>query len=112
MATRRGKRRQRWVEDREYGEMLGRMVDAYGRRLNQADAGDLPQLAALRDKIDAVLVEAVASMRERGVTWGEIGEAFGMTRQAAQQRWGSQPRTSRKSAASSARDRGRASGPG
>lgn len=87
-ARRRAKRRVRWVEDQEYGEMVARMVEAYGRRLAKADAGDLPQLAELRRRIDDVLGEAIRAMRRRDVAWSEIGEAFGITRQAAQQRWG------------------------
>lgn len=83
-----GRRRARWVEDAEYGAMLIRMVDAYGRRLAMADAGDLPQLVELATKVDDVLAASVLAMRARGVTWSEIGEAFGITKQAAQKRWG------------------------
>lgn len=85
---RRAKRRPRWVEDAEYGAMLIRMVRAYGRRLEQADAGDLPTLVDLAHQVDEILVESVTAMRNRGVTWAEIGDAFGITKQAAQQRWG------------------------
>jgi len=85
---RRAKRRPRWVEDAEYGAMLIRMVNAYGRRLRQADAGDLPMLVELAARVDEVLGDSVTAIRDRGVTWAEIGEAFGISKQAAQQRWG------------------------
>jgi hypothetical protein len=68
--------------------MLIRMVVAYGRRLEMADAGDLPMLVELADKVDEVLRDSVTAMRDRGVTWDEIGEAFGITKQGAQKRWG------------------------
>lgn len=68
--------------------MLIRMVRAFGRRLEMADAGDLPQLVELSGVVDEVLADSVAAMRRRGVTWSEIGEAFGITKQAAQKRWG------------------------
>ena len=32
--------------------------------------------------------EAVQTVREAGATWEEIGDALGMTRQAARQRFG------------------------
>ena len=34
------------------------------------------------------LAEAARAARHAGATWTQIGDALGLTRQAAQQRWG------------------------
>ena len=36
------------------------------------------------------LADEVMACRRAGATWGEIGEHLGMTKQAAQKRWGRQ----------------------
>ena len=43
---------------------------------------------------EARLGEAVAAAREAGATWAQIGEAVGMSRQSAHERWGHAPRYS------------------
>ncbi len=45
-------------------------------------------MVGLADEIDAAIGEAVKSLRARGCSWAEIGSRLGITRQAAQQRWG------------------------
>jgi hypothetical protein len=42
----------------------------------------------LADEIDAAGAEAVKGLRAYGYSWAEIGPRLGITRQAAQQRWG------------------------
>jgi hypothetical protein len=42
----------------------------------------------LADEIDAARAEAVKGLRAYGYSWAEIGSRLGITRQAAQQRWG------------------------
>lgn len=44
--------------------------------------------AQARDEADALLQEAVAGARAAGLTWDAVGQALGMTKQAAQQRFG------------------------
>jgi hypothetical protein len=75
-----------------YGEMFPRLLRAYVRRIGDGD-GDLAalaELAALRDELEAHLVDAVAVLRHstRPASWTEIGMALGTTPQAAQQRYG------------------------
>lgn len=41
----------------------------------------------LREAADQLEAAAIAGAREVGVTWGEIGELYGMTKQGAQQRF-------------------------
>ena len=57
-------------------------------------AGELPQIDQMRwarwvqaeaaQMVEAAVIEA----REHRVTWAEIGDVFGMSKQAAQQRYG------------------------
>lgn len=70
--------------------MVERMLRAYGARVAKADQEDLRQLLALQELLHEVTVEAVAGMRSEGsaYSWADIGEVAGITRQAAQQRWG------------------------
>lgn len=82
------KRPQRYVETKDFLRMLARMMSAAGRRMGQTDAQDFADLAELQRQLDELLVEAVAGFRQAGMTWQEIGDAAGTTRQAAQQRWG------------------------
>ena len=42
--------------------------------------------------IDAAMAEAVKGLRAHGYSWAEIGYRLGITRQAAQQRWGTSKR--------------------
>lgn len=56
------------------------------------DAGAHLELVALaraaRSETDVLLAAAVASARGAGCTWEQVGAVLGMTRQAAQQRYG------------------------
>ena len=57
----------------------------------QAGDGDVEALALtanLASEIDNALAEAVKGLRASGYSWDEIGSRLGITRQAAQQRWG------------------------
>ena len=42
----------------------------------------------LADQIDIAIGQAVTGLRGFGYSWAEIGARLGITRQAAQQRWG------------------------
>jgi hypothetical protein len=55
------------------------------------DTGDIESLtlmAELADTIDASIQDTVTGLRACGYSWAEIGSRLGVTRQAAQQRWG------------------------
>jgi hypothetical protein len=41
-----------------------------------------------RGIVEGRLEQAVDDMRSEGATWAQVGTALGVTRQAAQQRWG------------------------
>lgn len=77
------------VDTSAYLAMLRRMIRASGRRFaGQADPEDLATLLALHHDLDAAAREAVAALRGDGFTWESIGQALGVTRQAALMRWG------------------------
>lgn len=82
-------RRRPSIETTDYAAMLRRMVRAYGRRVGDGDPDDLAEMLAVRAELDEAIAEAVRANREQhGRSWAEIGAGAGITKQAAQQRWG------------------------
>lgn len=47
----------------------------------------LPRVASVADQVEADLRMWVMELRRRGVTWARIGEALGITRQSAWERF-------------------------
>jgi hypothetical protein len=84
------RRRSRRVENDEYAAFARRILRAYSRRIGQGDIDALADMADLAAEIDTAIGQAVKGLRERGYSWAEIGLRLGITRQAAQQRWGGQ----------------------
>lgn len=78
----------RTVETPSYIEFARRVIRAAGRRVANADEVELRMLLGLHSDLDNAVAEAVNGLRQRGVSWAYIASAFGITRQAAQQRWG------------------------
>lgn len=75
-------------DNREFAAFGRRIIRAHARRIAESDPAALGDLLALRQAVDTALDEAVVGLRGAGFSWGEIGREVGMTRQAAQQRWG------------------------
>ncbi|WP_408898635.1 RNA polymerase subunit sigma-70 [Nocardioides sp. R1-1] len=89
MSKQRGKRRKVEVENDEFMQFARRIVRAAGKRVGDGEPVDLAALVAVRVELEEVEVRAVQAMRERyGWSWFEIGRELGITRQAAQQRYG------------------------
>ena len=84
------KRPRRPVENDEYAAFARRVLRAYSRRIAAGDIDALADMADLAAEIDTATGLAVKGLRQRGYSWAEIGLRLGITRQAAQQRWGSQ----------------------
>jgi hypothetical protein len=82
------KRRTRRVENDEYGAFVRRAVRAYSVRVATGDVEALRDLVGLAEEVDQAVADAVAGLRARGYSWAEIGDRLGVTKQAAQQRWG------------------------
>ena len=87
-STRRPRRR-RYVDTKDFGAMVTRMIRAYARRVADADMEDLTELVAMRALLDDAIDTAVSHLRDHHeFSWAAIGDAVGTTRQAAQQRYG------------------------
>jgi hypothetical protein len=82
------KRTRRQVENDEYAAFVRRVLRAYSRRVGDGDVEALVLLVGLAEEIDAAMAEAVKGLRAHGYSWAEIGARLGISRQAAQQRWG------------------------
>jgi hypothetical protein len=77
------------VENDQYAAFTRRILRAYARRVATGDVEALTAMTALAADIDTALQAAVDGLRAFGYSWAEIGSRLGITRQAAQQRWGS-----------------------
>ena len=88
--SRKGSRRRRRmdVENDAYLVFVARVITAAGRRVATGDVEALSDLAHLAADLDAALITAVQGLREFGYSWEQIAARLGVTRQAAQQRWG------------------------
>ena len=76
------------VENDEYAAFVRRIVRAYARRVATGDVEALADMVALSTLLDQAIDEAVTGLRAHGYSWAEIAARLGITRQAAQQRWG------------------------
>jgi hypothetical protein len=76
----------------EVASAARRMIRAVGERAGQ-DVEGLAELAQLRDAVDQAMTAAVVAARDPQrqsvpYSWADVGRVLGMTRQAAQQRFG------------------------
>jgi hypothetical protein len=78
----------RTVENDEYAAFARRVLRAYARRVATGDVEALTLMLGLSAEIDSAISQAVTGLRGFGYSWAEIGSRLGITRQAAQQRWG------------------------
>ena len=82
------KRRRDVVENDEYAAFARRIVRAYARRVATGDIEALADMTTLAADIEAAIRVAVIGLRNFGYSWADIAARLGITRQAAQQRWG------------------------
>jgi hypothetical protein len=82
------RRARRLVENDDYAAFARRILRAYTRRVADGDVDALIAMTGLAAEIDAAIGQAVTGLRQFGYSWAEIGARLGITRQAAQQRWG------------------------
>lgn len=79
----------RYRETSEYVGFVRRSIRALTKRVGaEADIEGLPKMLDLQRQMDASIAAAVGGLRQAGYSWAEIGRRAGMTKQAAQQRWG------------------------
>lgn len=81
-------RRRDVVENDAYHDFARRIVRAYGRRVATGDIEAIAALVALAEQIDDTIAYAIGGLREFGYSWTDIATRLGISRQAAQQRWG------------------------
>jgi hypothetical protein len=81
-------RAKRVVETDEFDAFVRRILAAYGRRVADGDVEALRALAALSSEVDAVTRLAVAGLKRFPYSWSEIADRLGVSRQAAQMRYG------------------------
>ena len=82
------KRGRRLVENDDYAAFARRILRAYTRRIADGDVEALTLMLGLSAELDAAIGQAVTGLRQYGYSWADIGSRLGITRQAAQQRWG------------------------
>ena len=81
--------RYRVTENYDYAAFLRRVIRAYGRRVAAGDIEAVPDMTRLSNDVDAAIRDAITELRRKhGYSWADIGLRLGVTRQAAQQRWG------------------------
>ena len=76
------------VENSDYTAFLRRAIRSAGKRVGGGDVDGLADLLSLAGELDRAIDAAVRGLREAGYSWGEIASRLGVSRQAAQQRWG------------------------
>lgn len=76
------------VENSEYAAFARRVLRAYARRIATGDIDALTDMSILAADIEQATRRAVTGLRDFGYSWTDIGTRLGVTRQAAQQRWG------------------------
>ena len=81
-------RRRRPVENDEYASFIRRVLRAYARRVATGDVDALTDMTGLATEMDKAISQAITGLRAAGYSWAEIAARLGVTRQAAQQRWG------------------------
>ena len=81
-------RPRRPVDNDEYAAFARRVLRAYARRVATGDIDALTAMTDLSEEIDTAIGQAVTGLRAFGYSWADIGTRLGITRQAAQQRWG------------------------
>ncbi len=76
------------TESDKYGRFVRRIMRAYGRRVADLDIEGLKGLVDLRSELDAQIKESAQQLQAQGYSWAEIGRVLGVSKQAAQQRFG------------------------
>lgn len=80
--------RRRQTETDEYIAFTRRILRAMEPRIANADPEDLAELIKLSKAMDDAIAAAVRGQRANGFSWAQIAAPLGITRQAAQKRWG------------------------
>jgi hypothetical protein len=84
------KRTKRHTENMQFDAFVRRILRAYARRVAAGDVEALASLSQLSSEVDAVTRLAIAGLRKTpySYSWSEIADRLGVTKQAAQMRYG------------------------
>src|SRR3954453_5359779 len=84
------KRSRREVENASFDAFVRRILRAYARRVGSGDVEALRSRSLLSSEVDAVTRLAVAGLRQApySYSWSEIADRLGVSKQAAQMRYG------------------------
>ena len=82
------KRRRRVIENDEYSAFLRRAIRAYSRRVASGDVDAVTDLIAIAAHLDRAIHDAISGLHNSGYSWADIAARLSISRQAAQQRWG------------------------
>jgi predicted nucleic-acid-binding protein len=79
----------RSIENPDYAAFLKRIIRAYSKRIAEGDIEALADLSGVIVELDHAIMQAIKQLRaQHGYSWADIARPLGITRQAAQQRWG------------------------
>jgi hypothetical protein len=78
----------RVVENVQFDAFARRILRAYGRRVTSGDVEALRSLTALAPEVDIATPGAGTGLNRFGYSWSEIADRLGVSRQAAQMRYG------------------------
>lgn len=75
------------VETLPFIAAVGRMIRAAGRRVGESDEFELYELVQLRAVLNDAIRDGVQGQLATGRSYTDIGNALGVSRQAARQMW-------------------------
>lgn len=75
------------TDNTDFFKMIERMLKAGSRRAGNADEHDLAHFASLKNILEDQLRQSVWMQRNQGKSWADIGNALGITKQAAFKRF-------------------------
>jgi hypothetical protein len=82
------RRHKRVVENDDFAAFVRRIIRAHSRRVADGDIEALRAFRELVSEVDTATVEAINGLRSFGYSWADIANRLGVSRQAAQMRWG------------------------
>jgi hypothetical protein len=79
-------KRKKTVENREYKDMLVRMIRAYSVRCQEGDAEDIKDFIEISNLVNEEIARSMYGLIRKGYSHNEIASVCGGTRQAVFQR--------------------------
>jgi hypothetical protein len=71
----------------DFVKLVRRLVRRAGERVGDADEYELAELVGIRTELELAIRTAIDGQRSVGRSWAHIGNALGITRQSAQERY-------------------------